>query len=136
MEKITKETITTEDKDTYPVEDDSTEEAPVEKEATSFQTIEYLVYFFFGALEVLLLFRLILKIAGASFSNTFVGLVYGITGIFILPFQGIFHNSSSQGIETGSVFEPSTLVAILVYAVLAVGVVKLLRIVSGKRQAS
>jgi hypothetical protein len=63
-----------------------------------------------------------------------VGLIYGITGIFILPFEGIFHRGYTQGVETTSVLEPSTLVAIIVYAVLAWGIVKLLRILSGQQQ--
>jgi len=103
-------------------------------EATSYQTVEYLLYFFFGVLEILLVFRLVLKLLGASFSNAFVGLIYGLTGIFILPFQGIFHQATTQGVETTAILEPATIVAIIVYAVLAVGVVKLVRILSGKQQ--
>ncbi|MCX6706357.1 MAG: hypothetical protein NTV24_04650, partial [Candidatus Woesebacteria bacterium] len=57
-----------------------------------------------------------------------------LTGIFILPFEGIFRRGFSQGIETTSVLEPSTLVALIVYAVLAWGIVKLLRVLSGKVQ--
>ncbi|OGM73420.1 hypothetical protein A2422_03845 [Candidatus Woesebacteria bacterium RIFOXYC1_FULL_31_51] len=93
-----------------------------------------MVYFLFGILEILLAFRLILKLMGASLGSTFVGLIYGITRIFILPFEGIFRRGFTQGIETTSVIEPSTLVAIIVYAVLAWGVVKLIRILSGKPQ--
>ncbi|HLD92043.1 MAG TPA: YggT family protein, partial [Patescibacteria group bacterium] len=37
-------------------------------------------------------------------------------------------------LETTSVLEPSTLVAIIVYAILAVGIVKLIRISSGEEQ--
>ena len=110
------------------------ETTSVSKEATSSQTAEYLIYFLFGILEVLLVFRLIFKLAGASLSSTFVGLIYGLTGIFILPFEGIFRRGFTQGIETTSVLEPSTVVAIIVYAILAWGIVKLTRILSGKRQ--
>ncbi len=106
----------------------------VESEASNSQTMEYLIYFFFGVLETLLAFRLILKIAGASLSSGFVGLIYGITGVFILPFEGIFRRAFAQGAETTSIFEPSALVAIIVYAVLAWGIVKLVRISSGKTQ--
>ncbi|OGM09875.1 hypothetical protein A2W13_01055 [Candidatus Woesebacteria bacterium RBG_16_36_11] len=96
--------------------------------------MEYLIYFLFGILEVLLVFRLIFKLMGASNSSAFVGLIYSITGIFILPFEGIFRRGFTQGLETTSVLEPSTLVAIIVYAVLAWGIVKLVRIFSGERQ--
>ena len=104
--------------------------------ATNSQTVEYLVYYFFGILEVLLAFRMILKIAGANMYSAFVGLIYGITGIFILPFQGIFHQGFAQGAVATAVFEPSTLVALIVYGVLAWGIVKLLRIMSGQQQES
>ncbi|OGM55839.1 hypothetical protein A3E46_00075 [Candidatus Woesebacteria bacterium RIFCSPHIGHO2_12_FULL_46_16] len=106
----------------------------MKKGATSFQTVEYLVYFFFGALEILLAFRLVLKLTGASMASAFVGLIYGLTGIFILPFEGIFRRGFAQGIETTSVLEPSTLVAIIVYGFLAWGIIKLLRILSGKQE--
>jgi hypothetical protein len=129
MSEIVKETVTTQKDDT-----DTIKVAPVKMEATISQTVGYLVYFFFGALEILLVFRLILKLAGASLGNAFVGLVYGITGIFILPFKGIFRSGVTQGIETSSVFEPSTLIAIIVYVVLAWGIVKLLSVLSGEKQ--
>jgi len=112
----------------------TTQESKIE--ATNSQTIEYLVYFFFGTLEILLAFRLFLKVTGASILSAFVGLIYGVTGVFILPFEGIFRRGFSQGLETTSVLEPSTLVAIIVYAFLAWGIVKLIRILSGEKQAS
>lgn len=107
---------------------------PAKNAATSSQTVEYLIYFLFGALEVLLAFRLVLKLTGASMASAFVGLIYGLTGIFILPFEGIFRRGYAQGVEATSVLEPSTLVAIIVYAVLAWGMVKLIRILSGEQQ--
>jgi hypothetical protein len=129
MAEIVKETTTIQEDNTNRVKT-----IPVKSGATSFQTVEYLIYFFFGTLEILLVFRLVLKLTGASLSSAFVGLIYGITGIFILPFEGIFRRGFTQGIETTSVLEPSTLVAIIVYAVLAWGIVKLLRILSGEKQ--
>ena len=79
-------------------------------------------------------FRLVLKLLGANAGSAFVGLIYGLTGVFILPFEGIFRKGITQGIETVSVLEPSTLVALLVYAVIGWGIVKLIRILSGEQQ--
>ncbi len=129
MAEITKETTTTQNEG--PREAVTTETKRV---ATSSQTIEYLIYFFLGALEILLAFRLILKLTGASMASGFVGLIYGLTGIFILPFEGIFQREYIQGVETTSILEPSTLVAIIVYAILAWGIVQLIKIFSGERQ--
>ncbi len=131
MAEIVKESVTTQNEG--PKEAVTTETKNI---ATSSQTVEYLIYFFFGALEILLAFRLVLKLMGASMASGFVGLIYGLTGIFILPFEGIFRRATTQGIETTSVLEPSTLVAIVVYAVLAWGIVKLVRIFSGEKQVS
>ncbi|HLE49430.1 MAG TPA: YggT family protein [Patescibacteria group bacterium] len=131
MAEIVKESITTQNEG--PKEAVTTETKMV---ATSSQTIEYLIYFFFGALEILLAFRLVLKLMGASIASGFVGLIYGVTGIFIIPFEGIFRRGLNPGLETTSVLEPSTLVAIIVYAVVALGIVKLVRILSGERQTS
>lgn len=105
----------------------------IQNKATNYQTIEYLIYFAFGILEVLLVFRLILKLTGASMGSIFVRFVYGITGVFTLPFSGMFHQGVNAGIETVSIFEPATIVSIIVYAVLAVGIVKFIRILSRKK---
>jgi len=51
-----------------------------------------------------------------------------------MPFEGMFRKLTAQGIETTSVFEPSTAVAIAIYGVIAVGIVKLIRISSGEEQ--
>lgn len=127
MAEIIKETVTTQN--STPVIASTSNE-----QATSYQTIEYLIYFIFGALDILLVFRLILKLMGANGYSSFVGLLYNITGIFVMPFQGIFQQATGQGAVTTAVLEPATIIAIVVYAVLAVGFVKLLRILSGKKQ--
>jgi hypothetical protein len=105
------------------------------RDAIAYQTIEYLVYYVFGVLEALLVFRLVLKVAGASVGSGFVRFVYGFTGVFIVPFEGIFRRWFGTGAETTSVFEPSTFVAIIVHALVAWGIVRLVRIGSGDRQS-
>jgi hypothetical protein len=107
---------------------------PVKTGATNTETYEYLVYYFFGFLEILLAFRLILKIAGASLTSGFVRLVYTLTGVFTMPFEGIFRRGVAPGIEATSVFEPATVVALIVYILIAWGIVKLVRISSGEQQ--
>jgi len=130
MTEITKEVITTnENSKKRPVV-----ATPVKIEASNKETIEYLIYFFFGFIEILLAFRLVLKLTGASVASTFVRFIYGLTGVFTLPFEGIFRRGYSQGVETTSVLEPAVIVAIIVYIVLAWGIVKLLRISSGEKQ--
>jgi hypothetical protein len=104
------------------------------KQASGSQTVTYFVYFLFGVLEILLAFRFVLKLAGASQTSGFVNFIYSLSGVFVAPFNGIFHTSLAQGAETTSMFEPSTLVALIVYALIAWGIVKLIQISSGKQQ--
>jgi len=133
MTEIVQETVTTENVATNT---DKIMTTPVKAGATKSETTEYLIYYIFGALEILLAFRLVLKILGASTSSAFVGFIYGLSGIFIMPFEGIFRRGVSEGLETASVLEPATLVAIIVYAFVGWGIVKLVRISSGEQQAS
>lgn len=129
MVEIVKETVAVEGG-----QDNKTVTTSVKKEATGLQTVEYSIYFIFGLLEVLLIFRLVLKVMGASLASAFVKLIYGFTKIFILPFEGIFSRGYTEGLETTSVLEPSTIVAIIVYAIAAWGIVKLLHVLSGEKQ--
>lgn len=109
----------------------TTETSGVEK-ATESQTTGYVIYFIFGIIEVLLIFRLFFKLTGASPISGFVNFIYSLTQIFIVPFVGIFPQATTKGIVTTAVLEPSTLVAIVVYAVLAWGITQLVVILSGR----
>jgi len=129
MAEIVKETVTTQENNPNPVAT-----APTQEKATGSQTVAYIIYFLFGVLEILLVFRFVLKLLGASASSSFVNLIYGLSGVFTFPFEGIFRMWFGQGSETTSVFEPSTLVAIIVYAIIAWGIVMLIRIFSGEKQ--
>ncbi len=131
MTEIVKETVTRQNNG--PKAAVTTE---VKSVATGSQTAEYLIYFIFGALEVLLAFRLIFKVAGASMASPFVSFIYRTTNLLILPFEGIFRRGVTKGIETTSVLEPSTIVAMVVYSVLVWGTVKLVRILSGEHQTA
>jgi hypothetical protein len=128
MAQVTTETVTTHRDDGQDVK------ASPQREATIFQTVEYLVYFCFGALEVLLLLRFAFELMGANLASDFVRSIYNLSQGFIVPFIGIFNNGSAQGFGTTLVFEPATLVALLVYGFIASGIVMLIRVLSGKRQ--
>lgn len=67
-------------------------------------------------------------------TSAFVGFIYTLSGLFVMPFEGIFRRGFNQGLETTSILEPSTMVAIIVYAVLVWGIIKLLRISTGEQQ--
>lgn len=87
-----------------------------------------IIYYFAGFINVLLLLRLIFKAFGANPGSGIVQLVYGLSQIFLIPFRGIF------GVAAAGEFvvEPSILVAIVLYSLLAKGLVELLYILSSR----
>ena len=86
------------------------------------------VYFVLGIIEVFLLFRLILKLFGANPASGFVNFVYNISDFFAAPFKAIFSTTTTSGDVTKGVFEPATLVAMVVYVVVAWGIVNLMHL--------
>ena|SRR5579859_2322408 len=73
------------------------------------------IYVVLGALDALLIIRFVLKLLAANPSAGFTSFIYGITAPFVLPFQGVFPSPQTNA----SVLEVSTLLAIIVYALLA-----------------
>jgi len=87
-----------------------------------------IVCYIAGVLEVLLACRFVLKLLGANTKSIFVSIVYSVSQIFLYPFSGIFRSAVTKGIETKSVLESSTIIAVIVYALVAWGIVKLIEI--------
>jgi len=79
----------------------------------------------FSAVEIILCIRLILKLLGASAENSFIKILYGMTGFFVKLFEGIFSRVTINE-ASGAVFEPATLIAMVVIALIAWGVLKLM----------
>jgi len=104
------------------------ENKEVEKSRRSNLKLRSMVYYVFGILQTLLAFRLIFKLLGANPESTFVSLIYTVSGAFLSPFTGIFRSAVNQGIETESVLEPTTIIAMIVYALIAYGIVRLIEI--------
>jgi hypothetical protein len=84
------------------------------------------IYFLLGVLEVILALRFVFRLLGASQDNSFTQFLYNFSHVFVSPFNGIFHD---QALGTSNVFEFSTLIAMLVFALLAWGLVALSRVV-------
>jgi len=89
-------------------------------------TAKKVIYYVLGFLEILLAFRFVFKLLGANPGSSFVAFIYSITQIFMAPFTAIFRAAVTQGIETKAVLEPSTIIAMIVYALIAWGIVKLI----------
>ena len=94
----------------------------------SYQIIGFL-WLMFGALEGLLGLRLILKLLASNPSNPFAQLVYGLSDIFVWPFIGLTVTPSAAGI----VVEIHTIIAMVVYAILAWLVISMVRVLLYRR---
>ena len=82
-----------------------------------------IVWYILGIIEVILAFRFLLKLFAANPSAGFTDLIYTISYPFAAPFLGVFQQSRLA--ETGSIFEWTTLLAMLVYWLVAWGLVSL-----------
>ena len=97
-------------------------------------TARRVVYYILGVFEILLAFRLVFKLLGANPNSGFVSFIYSVSQVFMVPFTAIFRSAETQGIETKAVLEPSTIIAMLVYALIAWGIVKLIVIMKEHNQ--
>jgi len=91
-----------------------------------------LTYYILGVVEILFAFRFAFKILGANTESAFVSFIYSSTKFLLVPFTGIFREAVTDGIETKAVLEPTLIIGMIVYAVLALGIVKLIEISSHK----
>jgi len=81
----------------------------------------------FGLIETLLAFRFIFKLAGANPENTLIKLLYDTTQFMVAIFASIFTPATSDGLETVSVIEPGTIIAMIVFALIALAISKLMK---------
>ncbi len=81
-----------------------------------------IVWYILEIVEALLAFRFVLKLLGANASAGFTSFIYRVTYIFATPFLNVFQ---SNQITNGNIFEWTTLLAMVVYWVIAIAIVKL-----------
>ena len=91
------------------------------------------VYWIFGVIIAFIALRMILMLLGANQGSPFVDFIYGVSGIFVAPFYGVFNYKPMYGF---SVFDINSLVAIVVYALLGWGIGSLLTIGSRNRHVA
>lgn len=84
-----------------------------------------LVYLFFGAIDGLLVIRLVLKLLGANPHAGFATWVYNLTDVFLGPFKNLLPTIGNAQ----SLLEMSVVVAILFYALLGWAVGRFVAIV-------
>jgi uncharacterized protein YggT (Ycf19 family) len=88
---------------------------PFEARRVAAYRITQIVYWVFALIEGLIAIRLVLRALGANPNAGFAQFIYGITTPLVAPFMGLFGNPSYQN----SVLELSSIVALIVYALVA-----------------
>ncbi len=99
-------------------------EASMVKSSTPARRAMEIIYLVFGVINAVLLIRLVLKLLGANAHAGFAQFTYGLTDFFLAPFKGLLPTIVSGQ----SVLELSLIFAILIYSLIALGLVRLVAI--------
>lgn len=78
--------------------------------------------------STLLIIRIVLLLLAANAEAPFVNFIYTVSGWFAWPFYGIFSYQPQYG---QSVLEISSIVAVVIYSLVAAGLVRLVTLTSG-----
>ena len=87
--------------------------------------INQVIWYILGTVEVVLAFRILLKLLGANAQSGFTSFIYAISNPFALPFAGVL---GVTGVSE-MILEWSTLIAMAVYAILAYGIIALFQMI-------
>lgn len=96
-----------------------------------FLQIDRIMYTLLGILEILLGLRFVLKLIAANPDSGFTIFIYGITGLFVSPFNTLVGTPAFGG----SSFELTTLIAMAVYALLFWVLVRVLQVATSQTTA-
>lgn len=83
-----------------------------------------LIWYIVGVIAALLALRIVLLLLNANAETPFVDLVYSLSNIFVVPFSGIF----AQPDFTRVYVDTSSIIAIVVYWIVGIGLAKLINL--------
>ena len=96
-----------------------------------FYMVNRVLWSLLAFLEILLAFRFVLRMIAANPDSGFGMFMYGITGVFVAPFNGLIATPTSGG----SALEVTTLIAMAVYALVFWGFAYVIRIIADRPSA-
>ena len=103
----------------------TTQEDPQqERQIFTFKATQ-VVWLLFGILEALIALRIILKLIGANAASPIAAFIYSITSLFLLPFAGLTGTPAAGSM----VLEISSVIAMVVYALIAWGLERALYVI-------
>jgi hypothetical protein len=95
----------------------SQRESDEERRLFSFQSTKW-IWLILGIVEIIIGLRVLLLLIGANPESPFATFIYNLSAILLLPFAGLVGAPASGGM----VLEISSIIAMLVYALLAWGI--------------
>src|SRR5437016_2983307 len=104
------ETVTTREPG-YATVERTVRDVAAERRMNQFQVTQ-LIWVILALLEVMLGMRFLLKLIGANGDSGFGTFIYGLSGLFVAPFNGLLSSWSAGS----SLLEVTTLVAMAIYA--------------------
>jgi len=115
------------EKNEYHEIDESGSEREVEEDRAEHRRIEIyrvngIIWLLFGILEALIGLRVILKLLAANPDNAFATFIYRISRVFLIPFFGLVGEPTADG----SVFEVTSIIAMIFYLLIAWGITRLI----------
>ncbi len=99
--------------------------AEVVSSATPARRATEVIYLVFGIINGLLLIRVVLKLLAANPLAGFSKFIYGLTDVLLAPFRNLL---PTVGGGSGAVLEMSTVIAIIVYALIGWALVRLVAV--------
>lgn len=97
-------------------------------ESRSSVKVQKILWFVLGILETLLALRIFLRVIAANPGAGFTQFIYNITHPFLIPFMNLVRAPASEG----AVLEISSMIAMIVYALLFVFVINGIRLFTGQ----
>lgn len=83
-----------------------------------------LIWIVLGLVEALIALRIVFKLIGVNAENTFASFIYSLSNVFVAPFASLTGTPQVSGM----VFEFSSLIAMVVYALIAWGIERIVYI--------
>lgn len=105
------------------------ERITTERTADGRVVAQRVIWYIAGFIISLLALRVVMLMLGANREAPFVDFIYSISGVFAAPFYGIF---PSPGFNGQFYLDSASLVAIVVYALLAWGIARLFTLTSSR----
>jgi hypothetical protein len=102
-----------------------TQKEPEREQRISTFKATQVVWLVFGILEAMILLRIVLKALGANAASPIAAFIYGFTNLFLWPFAGLTGTPASGGM----VLEISSLIAVVVYALIAYALAKIIWVI-------